>query len=229
MPLIIRTVIVAALQALFGGGGTDVRQQIDDYLAGYLQLVTNILTAFGYNIEQEHGAVRYSERYATVIADDLVKTQAATLSMLNRLTFTIVPNSLGQVIHNIFQGWIVPIRRRLDNFATRIGILEGFRRSTDSWRYNTVDPTLADWRTFKRDFFRGDQPAINVLNYWLRHPVRMADSLAPYFARPLVSFLAYKGHRQDRDLLAQAMLTAWREQPERTLAEIEAWLVQPIS
>ena len=186
--------------------------------------VARVITALAGVFYQELGSVRYNDAVAQKIGNDMRGIEQIQEANWNNLFDTILPNSLKHA-YGVAQQWAIGyFSPPITDLYNHINDLNRSRATDEDWLYNWVIPTIRQLLVFRDDFFKGDQPAINVLNDWLAHPGHFGDWAAAPITGPLIAYLADDAHELSRDNLTGIVGRAWSEKAERTWEEIEAWL-----
>lgn len=183
------------------------------------------ITAIADYDTQEMGAVQYSADAAQQIGHDLEQIQGTHQRYWNRLFDVILPHSLQHAFEYTRQ-WAI------DYFSPPITQLENYVRDLlnrtsrlEGWERDVVDPDLSLLLNFRSDFFRGDQPSINVLIDWLRRPGDFGEWATPPIIGPVVAYLADPAHETTRDNLSRILVDAWTEVPNDIWEAILRWSV----
>lgn len=195
--------------------------QYVNILAAWVQTLVN---AFAWVNAQENGAVQYSAAAAKQIGHDLEQIQGSQQAVWNRLIDTILPNTFRNA-YRVTQQWAI------DYFSPPITQLEDdmgqvLRRvsALETWVANYGTPNIQSLLQFRDDFFKGDQPAINVLNDWLSHPGVFGDWAAAPITGPVIAYLADPKHKTSRDNLTAIIGGAWSEEAAAVWEDLETWL-----
>lgn len=191
--------------------------------------VGRVVTAIAGTQGQEQGAVQYSAQYAQQIGHDFEQIEGDWEAIFDRLLKVILPHSFSHLAGYISAVTMAPLRNAVKLLQGLVDKIAVQVQELLNWKQFTVTPALARFDTFLADFFKGDQPAINILNDWLTHPADFGQWAAAPVVGPIVAYLADETHDATTDNLSAIMLRAWLDHPLEVLNAIEAWLVQPIN
>ena len=116
---------------------------------------------------------------------------------------TVIPHSMAWLKGDIVRLYITPLRSRVGKLENRVTALETWRADIHKWRIGVVDPTLADFHSFKRFWQSWPLDVVTQFRQWINKP----DTFATYFTPVIVPrAIAYLGNDANLPLL-DALLT----------------------
>lgn len=223
MGALLRTFWQAVVGSLFGGGGSGGITRDD--LVTFVTDVSTVITAMAENMEQEHGAVAWVNQNAGDLGDQLVTLSNGVQQAVSWVAFTMLPNSLGNMQHNIYVGWIQPMGASITQLQRQVQDI--YARLGQVWTevYNQLRPDVNSLLAFESAFKEGDQPSINQLIAWLRDPVSMGDFVAPVVAQPLAAYLNSSPVEPLRKGYAYLLTNVWADESGAIWDAVARWLV----
>lgn len=192
------------------GAVADALIPIDDRISALQRAVRGLLFA----AEQEYGAVKWIDPVGEQIGSDLIGAASAHDTIVDHLIGRLIPRSLAHLNGYIFSKGVIPLRVAVGKAQSDIRFLMGWRGQIDTWRHDTVDPTLDDWRQFHHWFDQNAAPYITVLAGWLAKPATFAGWAVPVLGDPLIGWLANTASDASRDTVARVVVDSspdvWR-------------------
>ena len=196
----------------------DIAEAVNNWVARVITALADVFT-------QELGAIRYSDRYAQQIGHDLEQIEGDQQYRWNQLFDRILPHSLKHAF-GVAQTWAINyFSPPITDLYNHVQSLDTSRATDENWLYGWVVPNERLLLKFRDDFFAGDQPSIDVLINWLRHPADFATWATPPIVGTFIAYLAAHGHETSRDNLARIMVDAWSEVPNDVWESILRWSV----
>ena len=223
MAALLRTFWSAVVSSLFGGGGSGGVTRDD--LVTFVTDVTDVINAMAANMEQEHGAVTWVNQHVGDMGEQLVNLSNGVQEAVSWVTFTILPDSLGNMQHNIYVGWIQPMGAKIAQLQAQTADL--YARMGQVWTevFNRLRPDVNALQQFEDAFKTGDQPSINQLIAWLRDPVSMGEFVAPVVAQPLATYLNTSPVEPLRKGYAYLLVNVWGDESSAIWDAVARWLV----
>jgi hypothetical protein len=139
---------------------------------------------------------------------------------------TVLPHSMAWLRGNIVQRYVTPLQHRTTKLEGEVKALDKWETQIKQWRSKTVDPTLDDYRTFRKWFDKWPTDVLNNVHDWFQHQQSFSDFAVPIIARPFVNYLSADAHRQLLDDLTLIVLDASPDRYRHAVAAFEAMLDQ---
>ena len=173
---------------------------------------------------QEWGAVGWVTQHLGDIYDQVINLENSHEQSLSWIAFTMLPNSLGYLEHNIYVGWIQPMGVEIAQLRAQTKDL--YARLGQVWTevFNNLRPDVNGLLQFEDAFKTGDQPSINVLIDWLRNPSHFSDFAVPRIADPLAVYLNAPDHEQAHKGFAYVMVDVWDDEATAIWDAVARWL-----
>ena len=208
------------IQGILGNVGAvaDALQQLGSVVEWLTEVVQDVFGA-------AKGGEDYSEEWARRAGEQIDQMGSDIEDITVHTYLVLVPHSLAYLLGYIVSHYIEPIQRAIDNLQTRVGILEGFRRSTDEWRYKYVDPAIQGWKAFQEWFDSWPRGILFRWKDYFENPSHFADWATPPIVGPFIAYLANKDHSESRDNLTSIIIddtpNRWRHVERAALAILE--------
>lgn len=200
-------------------------QRLTDAVGQLAQWIGGGLQGIAYTMQNEQEAVNACGPYAGQIKTGLPEAFGWIQATIDRVTFTILPNSLGYLEHNIYEGWIKPMGANIAFLRWRQDQLWQWSGQIAHWQTYYVNPWLQDYQNFRKQFYATDQPAISTLIGWLRKPETFGNYMAPIVAWPLAGYMNGKAQDKLRQAFAYMIVNTLAEESGAAWDAIERWLV----
>lgn len=226
MGAIITTAIGYLIKSLVNPSNAGNPNESEDLAIGNIgQIIIDLANGLDFLFTQVSGAWKYVQDTCHQIGHDFEQIEGATENRFDYLTGTFIPHSLAWLNGYIYSHKIAPLEGRMADAERAITDLQAAMIDVQNWRRTYVTPNIQLLLKFRADFYAGDQPSIDVLIDWLRHPDHFGVWAAPPLIGPTIAYYADDAHKRSRDNLTDVIGGAWAETPSAVWSDFEAMLV----